>query len=226
MGESWRWAAGSFMAGLTPATRTALLALGTRRSFPRGRQLLREGERTDHVEVLLHGIVKVSVIADGIDVLLSIRSAGDVIGEMASLTGRSRTATVTTCGEVVASSITHVNFNRFLGRHPDAALRMAAVMSERLEWANARRTDFAAYPAEVRLGRVLASLAGSCGRATSGGTLIDVPLSQRELATMVGIAQPTMQKAIRELRERRLISTGYRQITVVDLPGLAALGPD
>ena len=219
-----QWAAGSFIGGLAPQTREALLALGTRRSFPHGRHLLREGERTDHVEVLLHGIVKVSVIAEDIDVLLSIRGAGDVIGEMASLTGRSRTATVTTCGEVVATSISHVNFDRFLGRHADAAVRMAAVMSERLEWSNARRTDFAAYPAEVRLGRVLASLASSCVLPTSAGTLIDVPLSQRELATMIGIAQPTVQKAVRKLRERHLISTNYGRITIVDLPGLASLG--
>lgn len=217
----WQWAQGSFMAMLAPQTQGALLALGTRRRFPTGRRLFREGEHTDHIEVLLQGLVKVTAIADDVDALLSIRVAGDVVGETAGLTGRPRTATVIACGEIYVSTVSHANFERFLERYPEAAVRMAAMISERLRWANVRRTDFTAYPAEVRLGRLLFDLAQHCGRPVGGGIMIDVPLSQRELATMIGVSNATLQNAIRDLKARHVIETGYRRIVVIDMKALA-----
>ncbi len=48
---------------------------------------------------------------------------------------------------------------------------------------------------------------------------------------MIAIARATVQKAVTDLRSRKLIGTAYRRITILDPPGLAALaeswlGPD
>lgn len=218
------WTPGSFLDRLSPSTRDALLALGTRRQFETGRRLLREGDRNTHVELLIRGFVKVTTVVEGLEALMAIRMPGDIVGETASLTGRARTATVTTCGRVVSSVVTRAAFHRFLAQHPDAAMHMAATMSERLRWANLRRADFAAYPAEVRLARILIDLAETCGRRTEDGITIGVMLSQPELASMVGIAEATGQKAIRDMRRNGLIRTGYRRITIVDVDALRAVG--
>jgi hypothetical protein len=53
---------------------------------------------------------------------------------------------------------------------------------------------------------------------------IQVELSQSELATMIGTADVTVQKAIRALRRAGLIKVGYRQITVDDIERLGAVG--
>jgi len=132
-------------------------------------------------------------------------------------------ATVTSCGRIVAAVVPPDDFRRFLSRHPDAAMQMAATMSNRLRWANQRRADYTAYPAEVRLARVLVDLAGTCGRQTDEGLVIGVSLSQTELATMVGVADATAQKALRDLRERHVLSTGYRRVSILDLEELRAI---
>ena len=75
----------------------------------------------------------------------------------------------------------------------------------------------------MRLAHVLGEIAASCGEAVSDGVLIGVELSQTELATLVGAAEDTVQKALRLLRDRGLIRTGYRKITVVDHVALRAL---
>jgi CRP-like cAMP-binding protein len=95
-------------------------------------------------------------------------------------------------------------------------------MGERLRWANLRRADFAAYPADVRLARVLLEIARTCGQPTDEGVTIGIHLSQPELATMIGVAEATVQKAIRDLRTRGVISTGYRRVTITDLDALRA----
>jgi CRP-like cAMP-binding protein len=109
-------------------------------------------------------------------------------------------------------------------RNPQAALYMAATMGERLHWANLRRADFAAYQAEVRLARLLAEMARTIGHRTDEGIVIGVGISQTELATMIGIAEATAQKAMRDLRRTGAITTGYRSITVTDIDQLREMG--
>jgi CRP-like cAMP-binding protein len=215
---------GTLLAGLSPATRAALLAQARIRDFEPGQVLMREGDdESTHVELLLQGFVKVTVIVDDIEALLSIRVPGDVLGESPLLRDRARTATVTACSQVRSAAVTRANFRRFLDEHPSVAMTLAATMSDRLLWANQRRGDFAAFPAHVRLARVLASLGRTCGTQTSDGITLGVMLSQAELATMVGIADATMHKALGDLRRRDLIRTGYRQITLVDVDALQSL---
>lgn len=217
------WGQGSFLDRLTPDMCGALLALAVQRQFQSGHRLLREGGEDKHIELLLQGFVKVTVMAEGTEALLAIRVPGDILGETAALTGRPRTATVTACGRVTSSVLSRAAFRRFLERNPEAAVTMATTMGERLRWANQRRTDFATYSAEVRLARILIEIARTCGHQTDEGIAIGVPISQPELATMIGIAEVTAQKAIRDLRKAGLIRTGYRHITVLDLDALRAV---
>jgi CRP-like cAMP-binding protein len=212
-------APGSFLHRLSPADRDELLALGVSREFPAGRRLIREGADDTHVELLRRGFVKVTTVVQGFETLLAIRMPGDILGETAALTGRPRTATVTTCGRVVSNVVSRAAFERFLGRHPGAALQMGAIMGERLRWANQRRADFTAYPADVRVARMLAEIATTCGQPVDG-----VALSQPELASMVGVADVTLQKALRALRRRNLVRTGYRRLLVLDLDLLRLVG--
>jgi CRP-like cAMP-binding protein len=217
------WTPGTFLGLLSEGTRAELLAISMPRQFGPGHRLMREGDTPSHVELLMRGFVKVTSIAEGIETLLAIRVPGDILGETATVTGRPRMATVTTCGRVVSAVVGPDEFRRFLTLHPDAAMQMAAMMSNRLRWANQRRADYTAYPAEVRLARVLVDLAATCGRRTDEGLSIGVRLSQPELATMVGVADATAQKALRDLRERRVISTGYRRVMILDLDELKVI---
>jgi CRP/FNR family cyclic AMP-dependent transcriptional regulator len=219
----WSWTAGSFMAGLPAPTQGALMALGSQRGIASGVHILHEGDRGDHVAVVLRGYVKVSSAVGDTETVLALRLPGDLVGETAHLTGRPRTATVSAAGPVIAHFVVRPNFERFLQAYPAASVRLASMMSERLLWANTRRAQTSAYPAEVRLARLLADLANRCGRTTEHGILVDAPLSQEELGTMVGIAPVTAQKAIGELKRLGLIQPGYRRFTVLDLPRLAAL---
>jgi CRP/FNR family cyclic AMP-dependent transcriptional regulator len=219
-----RFAPGSFLARLPEDQVTELLGIGTRRTFEPSRTLMRQGDRSTHVELVRSGFVKITNVVDGTEILMGIRVPGDLVGEMAGLTGKPRVATASACGKVVSYVITLANFQRFLANHPNATIAMAAVMAERLRWANERRTDFAARRVDVRLAHVLVEIAEVCGRPGPEGVTIGVPLSQPELATMIGVKDATIQKVFRDLRAAGLVQTGYRRVTVLDLPALRALG--
>jgi CRP-like cAMP-binding protein len=211
------WAPGTFLGSLPPATVSELVGLSVRRQFAAGRTIMREGGRDTHVVLLISGFVKVTTAVEGFETLLGIRLPGEVIGEIGALTGDPRSATVTACGRVTAGLIARADFEAFLRRRPDVATLVTATVARQLRWANRRRTDFAAFPAHIRLARLLVEIADVCGRERPDGSVeIAVPLSQPELAAMIAIAQATVQKAVHELRERKLIGTGYRRIVIVD----------
>src|SRR5581483_9178510 len=130
------WPSGSLLAGLHSATRAAFLSLGVRRQYPEsGRVLIREGDTTTSVYLLLAGWVKVTGTVDGQDALLALRVGGDIVGELAALDGRPRLATVTTAGPVVARAISRADFVGLLNRDPRLALAVTRGVSDKLRTA-------------------------------------------------------------------------------------------
>ncbi|QKW13311.1 Crp/Fnr family transcriptional regulator [Verrucosispora sp. NA02020] len=219
------WPHGTFLQRLGPPVRAALLELGVRRRVPAGQILIHEGLRESHLILIEEGLTKVTAaLADGRTALLSLRVGGDLIGEMSALNDQPRSATVTACGPARYCVIPSDRFRTFLKGHPDAALELAAMVSDRLRWSNRRRIDFTSYPVTIRVARVVAELSRTHGRQAAGGVVIDVRLTQSELATICGASETSIQKSLRELRNEGLVDTDYRRMTVRDLDGLRALG--
>ncbi|GIF03409.1 Crp/Fnr family transcriptional regulator [Actinoplanes siamensis] len=216
------WASGTFLGGLTPSAAGELLGLCARRRYPAGGAILREGSIGSHVVLLESGFVKVTTAVDGLATLLGIRMPGELIGEIGALTRTPRNATVTACGVVQVGLIPRPLFEDFLRRYPDTSTLVMATIARKLTWANRRRSDFAAFPAHIRLARLLVEIAEVCGRHHPDGRIeIAVPLSQPELAAMIAIARATVGKALHELRSRGLIGTAYRRIVILHPEGLA-----
>ncbi|WP_395103531.1 Crp/Fnr family transcriptional regulator [Actinomadura sp. SCN-SB] len=200
--------------------RRRLLAQGSPRHLPPRRVLMRQGEAGSSVWVLIDALVKVSAgVENGTESLLAVRVSGDLIGEMAVLTGAARSATVTTCGRAVARQIAGGAFIDFLRRHPQAALTLNQMTIERLRWSNQRRLDFAGYEVGRCLARVLLALAGRHGRPYGRGVDLGVPLTQAELGGLVGAKEDTVQKALRALADRGYIAMPKRSHFVITDPG-------
>jgi CRP-like cAMP-binding protein len=201
-----------------------MLELGAKVEYAPGRVLIHEGDDSTHVCVLIHGCVKVTATnADGHVALLAIRMGGDIVGEVASLDNRPRSATVIAAGPVAVRVISRAEFLGLLTRYPDAAIAVGASVAAKLRWANERRVDFGGLEAKVRLARVLYELATVYGQRVGTGVVIGVAFSQSELASLVGVAEATVHRALAELRRHDVIKTGYRQTTVRDLTALRHL---
>ena len=76
-----------------------------------------------------------------------------------ALSDRPRSATVTACTAVHYSVIHRPQLRTFLEASPGAAMARAGMFADRLHWVNQFCVDFTAYPAPVRVARVLAKMA-------------------------------------------------------------------
>lgn len=218
-----RWLPATLLGRLDEKTRDRLLAIGIRRSVDACQPILHEGAVESHVIVLEDALTKVTAaMVDGRQALLAIRMSGDLVGEISALNGTPRTATVTACRESTIRVIHRNEFRAFLQQHPNAALEVAGIVAERLRWANRRRIDFASHPVKVRLARALWEIASAYGRRGPLGIVVDIQITQDELATLCGAAEISLQKALRDLRAAGVIDTGYRQFVVRDAEELRA----
>jgi CRP-like cAMP-binding protein len=196
--------AGSLLAYLDPADREVLNELGVRRSYPAGETLLRQGEPTSHLLVIISGWVRVYISTpNGHEVLVALRGPGDVIGDQAALHGWTRTASVRTLEAVTAILLRGEQLVNCLRSRPNIAIALVRQMSERLREAEAARIDFVALDVTKRVAAYLVRLADQHGIPEQSGLSLRMPLTQQDIANHLGASRRTVARALAVLRERQ-----------------------
>ncbi|OLT26522.1 hypothetical protein BJF79_43465 [Actinomadura sp. CNU-125] len=219
-----QWVAGTLLSRLDPSTRAALLRVAPAKLHRKGDVLLAQGDdRGTHAFILRavspdrSACVKVTArLPDGREGLLGIRLSGDIVGEQGALHRKARTATVVACSDVWAHAVQGDVLMTFLAEHPTAWLALNATITDRLEWANERRLDFAGYSVQVRLARILLLLSDRHGRPAADGRALGVALSHEELGMLIGARKDTVYQAVSTLRHAGCITSSYRNIVIVD----------
>ena len=105
-----------------------IAAVADEMDFPEGRALTQEGKPGREFLVLIEGTAEVRQRGRKIN---SLR-AGDFLGEIALLSGKPRTATVTTTSPVRALVITERSFKRLLQRSSPLQMKVLEALVERL----------------------------------------------------------------------------------------------
>ncbi|RJL30967.1 Crp/Fnr family transcriptional regulator [Bailinhaonella thermotolerans] len=210
-----------FLDELTPGERDELVRCGRRRRWERGATLMSEGDRAEWVLILTSGRIKCSSHTEaGGEVILAVRGPGSLIGELSSIDGEPRSATVTALEPVEGVVVPFAEFSAFLRDHGRVALLLIRIVTGKLRDADRKRIEFGAFDTTGRVATRLLELAERYGEPVPGGVRVALPLSQDELAGWTGSSREAVSKALRGLRERGLIETGRRRVVIHDLEGL------
>jgi CRP-like cAMP-binding protein len=210
-----------FFDQLEPDAARALTSAGTVRTYRRGAALFHERQESDAVYVLRSGTVKiVTGTSAGKDAMLGIRGPGDLLGEVSAIDGRVRSAGAIALEACEAIAVPGSVFRSVLAAHPAAAIRVLEMLCERLRDADAKRSEHVALDTLARVVGRLVELADRFGQQTESGTVIDVALTQEDLAGWAGASREAVAKALQTLRDLGLVRTDRRRVVVVDLPAL------
>jgi CRP/FNR family transcriptional regulator, cyclic AMP receptor protein len=213
--------ADNFLDSLTVEEADELNAIGVERAYGANVTLFHQGDDAGVVMMLLRGRVKVvSLGGYGREAIVAVRGPGDLLGELAAIDGGPRSATVTTLEPVEVLLVPYSAFSAFLERRPRVALVLLRLVVERLRYADAQHAQFATQDVLARVAQRLLELAESYGKPRDGGIEIGLPLSQEELASWTGASREAVSKALQQLRALRIVETGRRRLTVLELDAL------
>jgi len=206
------------LAILDEAGQTTLFDLARTRTYDTGDVIVRQGDRSRDVHILVEGRAAiVRTTPGGREVLLALRGPGDTLGELAAFDPAPRLATVTALEPVRSLVVAGQRFADFLADHPPAMLAMLRLLARRNRESDRRLVDTRAQEALTRLTRHLLELGARYGVASDEGLELDVPLSQQQLAAWVGVSREAVSAGLRHLREEGAVATGRMRITLLDI---------
>jgi branched-chain amino acid transport system substrate-binding protein len=100
--------------------------------FPPEAIVMREGEQGDSLFIIAEGTLTVWVtLEDGNSIEIVRRTTGEVIGEIALLTGEPRTATVKAMTDAVLYEISKQDIAPFMESQPELVERLSEILAER-----------------------------------------------------------------------------------------------
>jgi len=136
-----------FWEALDPVEREAFRSVAFPRTFAAGAVLIHEGDRADHVIVILSGRTKVCVEEDGMERVLAERGPGQLIGERGALQVSVRSASVIALETIQALVARTGDFAAFISAHPAVLGIVENQLYDRLIEYPARPTDIHGAPA-------------------------------------------------------------------------------
>jgi len=194
------------------------LAVVTRpSSFRRGEIIVRQGDPGEGLFLIVSGEVKVLVQApSGEQAVVAILGAGDCVGEFSVIDGEPRSATVEAIDDVDALELLRRDTLLWLRAHPEAMERVMVALVGRLRRTDALVADLARLDTRGRLAKTLIDLAHDHGRVEGPGMEIELPITQGDLAAMVGATRERVNRILGGLEREGAIQRRGRHIIVLD----------
>ncbi len=171
--------------------------------FEAGEVIFHQGDPGSTCHVVVEGRVRVLVISeDGSELAVRILGAGELMGEMALFEERPRSASVEALERTKTLMWHREALLHCLRESPALALGLLRFMSARLRYATEGAEELASLTVTERLLRRLERLAQWSGVPVTGGVRIVPPMTQQELAALVGTSRESINRSLVRLRNQ------------------------
>lgn len=197
----------------------ALLPAIQHRRFPRGSFIIRAGEETDALYIILAGHAKVLIPDDdGNEVILSMIGPNEFFGEMGLLDDQPRSASVEAIEPCEMLRLTRAAFLNCLRDNVDAAMLIIRNLVKRLREADKKIESLALIDVYGRVARLLMEMA----KHTDGQWIVERAPPKQEIARMIGASREMVSRVVKDLHERGVIRADKRRIVILDRQSMGA----
>ena len=195
------------------------------KSYGKGETIFRQGDTSLELYIVLEGKVRVFKLSpSGDETSIVILSNHEILGEFAVIDGRPRSATAKAIVPTDLLAMTQDRFVAHMRTIPELAMGLARVLSIKLRWTAAYAEAASQYDAAARLLHILLLYNEKFGKEQEAGNgyVIDLPLNQTDLASLVGARREWVNRLLRDWRKRGLIEYKPGKIIIHDLPKVEA----
>jgi len=210
---------------LAAAIRSELITLDGVTKFSPNRRfatVFSEGSPADTLFFVESGLVKTYKRGDdNKEIILQIVASGEIFGEQALGSEQVRSIAAEVLQEGVIYVIPADLFVRLCERRPDLWRELCSLLAGRKGQLEKKIELLCLHDVEYRILYYMAELAKTVG-ARSNATEYSIPLSQGELASLIGATRETTSTTLNSLARRGIIRLGRRQLIVPSVEGVLA----
>ncbi|HEV8354717.1 MAG TPA: Crp/Fnr family transcriptional regulator [bacterium] len=186
------------------------------RVFKKNTILFHKDQPGDTLYIVESGHIRIFLpTAAGEELTVEIAGPGDVVGELALLDGRPRSASAETLEDTTVHVLSREDFQQYLTAAPRFAASLIELLSARLRSITEYAESLAFLDIHGRVARALLQLADRHG-VEHGGIEIDLDLTQAELASMVGATRERVNRALATFRAQGLLEMRGKKIALLD----------
>ena len=190
-----------------------LLSCVQHRSYPRNSFILRAGEETDALYIILSGRVKLLIPdEEGHEVILSIMGAHEFFGEMGLFDDQTRSASAETLEACEMLRVSKAGFTALLKDNFELAILIIRNLVRRMREADRKIESLALIDVYGRVARLLIDLAQN----VDGKWVVERAPAKQEIARMIGASREMVSRVVKDLHQKGLIRSEKRRIYVLD----------
>ena len=191
------------------------------RHLNKGEFALRRADRPLHAGMVVRGQLESSMLrVDGSRHLLGLLPPGGLFGLVGAIDDHLHTHDISARQDCDYLAIPSVLLRDLRRRDVHFVLACEYQLVERVRLLFDRLSVDSSVPLEARVASMLVMLGNLHGFEERGHIVIDVKLSQSDLADWLGLSRQRVNFALKQLADEGLISRQYAALTIIDPPGL------
>ncbi|MDQ3646190.1 MAG: Crp/Fnr family transcriptional regulator [Actinomycetota bacterium] len=202
---------------LSPLALASVADRAIDRSYKKGQLIFHEGDLGDSLFVIVGGVVKVVVTSEeGDEMVLVTLRAPETFGELAVIDGGPRSASAETLEPTTVLVVTRSILLEVLREHPpitEALLRSLGGLVRRL---TEQASDLVFLDLPGRVAKLLLGLADDQGTKEDQGTVLDLHMTQTDLAGLVGGSRQSVNQILRAFESRGYVEFHGRTVVIKD----------
>ncbi len=186
--------------------------------------LLHQGDTLESFYAVQSGALRlVSYSADGDSIALKLYGPGDVFGLLAISGTYSHPTQIEALHDSILISINGQDVRRLITRSPELALVIIDLLTAHVHEGHARVRNMANKRVDRRTAQFLITLSQKFGKPTPIGILIDLPITQRDLAGFVNTTVETINRTLTLWSKQEILMCSHKRIEILNLPALEAI---
>lgn len=191
------------------------IAIG--RKYKKGEILCHEGDIGNSMYIIKSGKVKIlKTSEEGKEKILTIFSEGDFLGEMSLVDEEARSATVEAMEDTETYIIYKKDFIEMLNGSFVIVMKLLSTLSRRIRTLNNKIEILTFRDVHARFADVIMELKEKYGIVKKGKILIDLSLTHKDLASMLGVTRETMTRIISKMKKQNILTIEDKKMMILD----------
>ncbi|MEN3005855.1 Crp/Fnr family transcriptional regulator [Dehalobacterium formicoaceticum] len=195
----------------------------TKKKLGKGDYLFRQDEMVSTVYLIKSGKLKmVQTTKDGHETILDVCGPGEILGELSLYQDHKELSSAVAMEEVCICCFNRQHFKELIEQDSSFAWRIISYLGKKRYENLQKQGEETRQTVKEKLLNLFYKFANEYGQKEACGQLIDLKVTQQELADMIGSSRVMVVQALKELKEASIIDREKGYYVLKDDPCVSA----